>query len=157
MNVLGTCNLPFGIKIVPFSQAFKVCAFAAQHSIFPKLSFTYCRLLLWAGGQLRAGAASRRYLQVETAQSNFEGWFVILSVVLNATGTGTIPTPQIWNMIFNDIFNRVVDQDPRRSALFFPPKSTFAFGMRIRFKEGKYLRRQNWKMHGKLIIVILFI
>ena len=24
MNVLGTCNLPFGIKIVPFSQAFKV-------------------------------------------------------------------------------------------------------------------------------------
>lgn len=35
VNVLGTCNLPFGIKIVPFSQAFKVNNLPFMNTIVP--------------------------------------------------------------------------------------------------------------------------
>jgi hypothetical protein len=54
VNVLGTCNLPFGIKIVPFSQAFKVGVKYCFSSLFVYRFFFHLNYVvsLVIGGQL---------------------------------------------------------------------------------------------------------
>jgi len=60
VNVLGTCNLPFGIKIVPFSQAFKEASYEPElhPGVTYKLKFPKATLKIFSTGSITVTAPS---------------------------------------------------------------------------------------------------
>jgi len=60
VNVLGTCNLPFGIKIVPFSQAFKEASYEPElhPGVTYKLKHPKATLKIFSTGSITVTAPS---------------------------------------------------------------------------------------------------
>eukprot|EP00088_Acartia_fossae_P056330 TRINITY_DN65601_c0_g1_i1.p1 TRINITY_DN65601_c0_g1~~TRINITY_DN65601_c0_g1_i1.p1 ORF type:complete len:190 (-),score=23.29 TRINITY_DN65601_c0_g1_i1:30-599(-) len=60
VNVLGTCNLPFGIKIVPFSQAFKEASYEPElhPGVTYKLKQPRATLKIFSTGSITVTAPS---------------------------------------------------------------------------------------------------
>jgi len=60
VNVLGTCNLPFGIKIVPFSQAFKEASYEPElhPGVTYKLKQPKATLKIFSTGSITVTAPS---------------------------------------------------------------------------------------------------
>lgn len=60
VNVLGTCNLPFGIKIVPFSQAFKEASYEPElhPGVTYKLKSPKATLKIFSTGSITVTAPS---------------------------------------------------------------------------------------------------
>jgi len=60
VNVLGTCNLPFGIKIVPFSQAFKEASYEPElhPGVTYKLKYPKATLKIFSTGSITVTAPS---------------------------------------------------------------------------------------------------
>jgi len=60
VNVLGTCNLPFGIKIVPFSQAFKEASYEPElhPGVTYKLRMPKATLKIFSTGSITVTAPS---------------------------------------------------------------------------------------------------